>query len=312
MTLSDTDKLKAYIARLEQQLQAAKAVLQISEACVTQSHEHDRELQPCILGGNDGFDSVVLLPVLPVLHNLLLLSDSALPIGSFAYSSGLESFIAHHKPLPAGESTLSLFHNFLRLSIQTIAYTNIPYVLAAFSNPYVITELDNDLDASTTCSVARRASVAQGRALLSVWEKAFVHEAAEGDKGSRADAANALKAFTSDLRLPAGSSNHLPVNGHLAPLWGAIAKNLCLGSDETGYVFLLNHAKAVISAAIRSSVMGPYMAQTVLASSALRALLRKCLERVWFVRPEDAGQVVPMMDLWVGRHEKLYSRIFNS
>jgi urease accessory protein len=27
---------------------------------------------------------------------------------------------------------------------------------------------------------------------------------------------------------------------------------------------------------------------------------------------EDAGLSVPVMDLWVGRHEVLYSRIFNS
>jgi urease accessory protein UreF len=32
----------------------------------------------------------------------------------------------------------------------------------------------------------------------------------------------------------------------------------------------------------------------------------------WFLQPEDAGQVVPALDLWLGRHELLYSRIFNS
>jgi len=32
----------------------------------------------------------------------------------------------------------------------------------------------------------------------------------------------------------------------------------------------------------------------------------------WETEPEDAGQVVPVLDLWVGRHELLYSRIFNS
>ena len=33
--------------------------------------------------------------------------------------------------------------------------------------------LDNDFDASTPCTVARRASIAQGRALLTVWERSF-------------------------------------------------------------------------------------------------------------------------------------------
>lgn len=312
MSLSDIDALKAHIARLEEQLEAAKTVLQISEARGTQNHEQGRECLPCGSGGFDDFTSVASLYVPSVLHNLLLLSDSALPIGSFAYSNGLESFLAHHKPLPAGESTMSLFHKFLTLSVQTMAYTSVPYMLTAFSDPSAITELDNDLDASTTCSVARRASVAQGRALLGVWEKALVHETAEGVTGPRMDATNALKAFISNLRQAEGFSDHLPVNSHLAPLWGTISRSLGLTSDEAGYVFLLNHARAVISAGVRSSVMGPYMAQKVLASSNLKALLRKCLERVWFIRPEDAGLVVPMMDLWMGRHEKLYSRIFNS
>ncbi|KKZ66668.1 hypothetical protein EMCG_07648 [[Emmonsia] crescens] len=54
---------------------------------------------------------------------------------------------------------------------------------------------------------------------------------------------------------------------------------------STAYVYMLNHAKAVIEWRIRTQ---------------------------WSVRPEEAGQVVPTMDLWVGRHELLYSRIFNS
>lgn len=165
---------------------------------------------------------------------------------------------------------------------------------------------------STPCTVARRASVAQRRALLSVWGKAFVHEAKEGDVEAILNAAIALEAFASDIKQAASCSDYLPVNGHLAPFWGTMALSLGLHADEAEYIFLLNHAKAVISAGVRSSAMGPYMAQTVLASSSLRALLRKCLERVWFTQPEDAGPVVPAMDLWIGRHEKLYSRIFNS
>ena len=77
-------------------------------------------------------------------------------------------------------------------------------------------------------------------------------------------------------------------------------------------MFLLNHAKAVLSAAVRASVMGPYMSHSILASEALQNLVKKSLETVWFLQPEDAGQVVPSLDLWVGRHEMLYSRIFNS
>ena len=82
--------------------------------------------------------------------------------------------------------------------------------------------------------------------------------------------------------------------------------------SQTAYIFLFNHAKAVLSAAVRASVMGPYQAQGVLASGALQEHIRECGNREWETQVEDAGQVVPVMDLWIGRHELLYSRIFNS
>jgi urease accessory protein len=58
--------------------------------------------------------------------------------------------------------------------------------------------------------------------------------------------------------------------------------------------------------------MGPYQAQAVLASADLQERIRGLVEEGWDNTVEDAGQSVPVMDLWVGRHEKLYSRIFNS
>jgi len=59
-------------------------------------------------------------------------------------------------------------------------------------------------------------------------------------------------------------------------------------------------------------VFGPYQAQGVLASTELRDKIEALVELYWNREVEDAGQSVPVVDLWVGRHEKLYSRIFNS
>lgn len=75
---------------------------------------------------------------------------------------------------------------------------------------------------------------------------------------------------------------------------------------------MFNHAKAVLSAAVRASVMGPYQAQSVLTSRSLQEMLADRIEREWQTDVERAGQVVPTLNLWVGRHELLYSRIFNS
>jgi urease accessory protein len=77
-------------------------------------------------------------------------------------------------------------------------------------------------------------------------------------------------------------------------------------------VFLLGHVKALVSAAVRAGMFGPYQAQKTLASGTVRDLLAAMVEREWATPVEEAGQSVPVMDLWVGRHEVLYSRIFNS
>lgn len=312
MNAGDSDALRAHVADLEQQLQAAKALLRRTEAQSAQHLPNGGHHQASLSATSNLLGNTVSLPLGPSVHNLFLLSDSALPLGSFAYSSGLESFLAHHKALPKGETILSLFRKFLKLSVQTVAYTNVPYVLSAFRDPLGLMDLDNDLDASTPCTVARRASIAQGRALLGVWDKAFSSVAKTQFSEDGGEAAAAIEMFASELKISTASTDRLPVNGHFAPLWGVMTLSLGLNLEEAGYLFLLNHVKAVISAAVRASVMGPYMAQTVLAGAELQQLIRKSLEIVWFLQPEDAGQVVPVMDLWIGRHEKLYSRIFNS
>jgi urease accessory protein len=234
------------------------------------------------------------------LHALLLLADSALPLGSFAFSSGLESYLAHHKPSPPS---------------ATLASTALPYVLAGYRSPADIETLDNDFDASTPCTVARRASVAQGRALLAVWERSYkmqyspTHANVSGEDSSptrSSAAADALTSFSATLR------KCDLINAHLAPLWGLVTCVLDVPLRESAYLFLFSHARTVVSAAVRASVMGPYQAQAELANIELQERIRGLVDEGWERSIEDAGQSVPVMDLWVGRHEKLYSRIFNS
>ena len=102
------------------------------------------------------------------------------------------------------------------------------------------------------------------------------------------------------------------VSAHLAPLFGAVARLLGLALRQTAYVFLFSHAKALVSAAVRAGMFGPYQAQKILAGGELQVLIADLVEREWDVDIEYAAQSVPIMDFWIGRHEMLYSRIFNS
>ena len=242
-------------------------------------------------------------------HALLLLSDSALPLGSFAFSSGLESFLGHHK-YPSANTKLQDFDGFLQQSIANVASTALPYVVAGHQDPDSLENLDNDFDASTPCTVARRASVAQGRALLAVWEKALSTSVARG-AGAKS-AASCLSEFAVASKLSKPDAWGLGLNAHFAPLFGAVCSALGLSEHDASYLFLLNHAKAILSAAVRASVIGPYQSQSILASERLRGWISGCVTLESGKTSGEAAVTVPAMDLWMGRHELLYSRIFNS
>ena len=242
------------------------------------------------------------------MHSILLLSDSALPLGSFAFSSGLESYLAHHKLRSSPKIEPSL-HHFLELSVSSLASTSLPYVAAAFKSPMDLRELDNDIDASTPCTVTRRASVAQGRAILAVWERAFRTQILA--TSTICSANDALEAFSLDLRA-APATQPLGPSGHFAPLWGVVCLSMGLTLQQSSYMFLLNHGQAVVSAAVRACVIGPHQAQKLLASQKLQDLLTSCAKLEIDTRPDDARQNVPSLDLWVGRHDLLYTQIFSS
>lgn len=235
-------------------------------------------------------------------HFLLLLSDSALPLGSFAFSSGLESYIAHqHGQRPHPRHSVE---RFLRLSLHSLSASTLPFVIAAHKNPTSSPLLDDTFDASTTCSVARRASISQGRALLSVFEKSFSASlsASPLDK-------EAFEAYRLSLRASIIEDRS---SGHFGVAWGLVCRVCGLDLEATCYLFLFNHAKATLSAAVRQSLIGPYQGQALLAAESTRECIKSGLELGRGISVDEAGQMVPTFDIYQGRHELLYSRVFNS
>ena len=294
---ADEQQIKDDIVSLEADLDAARSRL-------SNRYSETGDAISSSTSGIDGTGSPrPALSLSSVSHILLLLSDSALPLGSFAFSSGLESYLAHRPSRPAPS-----IYPFLALSLSSVAGTTLPYLLAAHRAPSLLPSLDDTLDACTLCLVARRASIAQGRALLTLWERAFRGTVPPGSSASLA-----LAGFSEELKsVGPGASECDGVNGHYAPIWAVVTSAMGISVHESAYAYLFNHAKAVVSAAVRASVMGPYQAQGVLAGAWLRDQIARGMRAHWEVKVEDAGQVVPLMDLWIGRHEMLYSRIFNS
>ncbi|PHH55967.1 putative urease accessory protein UreF [Ceratocystis fimbriata CBS 114723] len=214
-------------------------------------------------------------------------------------NSGLESYVAH---------TRGTFNSFLPLSIDSFAATTLPYALAAFRKPADVAVIDDAFDAALVCTVGRRASTAQGRALLAVWEKSFLPAASETARVTLAPFCALMKTVPKFHR-----PGDIPrASGHLAPVFGCVSRLVGLPERQAAYVFVLAHVKALLSAAVRANMFGPFQAQKVLASTEVLHLVNKAIDREVHTPYEKAGQTVPVMDLWMGRHELLYSRIFNS
>ncbi len=159
------------------------------------------------------------------------------------------------------------------------------------------------------CTVGRRASVAQGRALLSIWERSF---RASFTEDSDIATLKVLKDFSAALKASNANDEVPAASAHLAPLFGVVARVSMIGKREMVYMYMLSHVKALLSAAVRAGVFGPYQSQKLLASKEVQEQIEIVIEKEWATTIEDAGQYVPVMDLWLGRHELLYSRIFNS
>jgi len=204
--------------------------------------------------------------------------------------------------------------------VSSYASTSLPFLLAGFRDPSCgsLARLDDAQDASIICAVGRRASVAQGRALLGIWERSFQQSellfrttTTTTTTTTANDAAENLRSFSRLVKKSAGEQ--VPAaSAHLAPLFGAVCRLAGLSAQEAAYVFMFGHVKALVSAAVRAGMFGPYQAQRTLASGTVQGLIDRMIEREWNTDVEDAGQSVPVMDLWFGRHEMLYSRIFNS
>ena len=198
---------------------------------------------------------------------LLVLSDSNLPTGSFVASAGLESTATHALFHAASLTTSTAAATgtgtggsssdilaFLRNSVDTYARSALPFARDAhrISTAYVnkeivdldvalaaLTRIDALYDASTLNHVARRASCAQGIALLTLYARGFARspvlltrttrtplDEQELDRENRAGAlVAALK-----LRVRRGESDDAP--GHLPVCWGVLAGALGLSVGE--------------------------------------------------------------------------------
>lgn len=217
-----------------------------------------RHVDPCHLK-NRGFEFAAFILSLSALMDndeetylLLLLADSNLPTGSFVASSGLESYIKHGLASEAIEPTTLTFlrDSLASYSRTTLAFvgdthrlvsglvprsggqTNEPSEFEEIQSvlPQLI-ELDNLYDAMTLNHVARRASKAQGVALLTLYSKGFTTTpslSSYSDAG-HSERQKSMRYLLDQFKLLVRREE---VNGHLPVCWGALTAAIGLSLGE--------------------------------------------------------------------------------
>jgi urease accessory protein len=288
---------------------------------------------------------------------LLLLADSNLPTGSFVASSGFESYGTHgflslssasSAGKGLGRAATAGTVAFIQDSLHTYARSALPFVSDAHravdafkAKPEIdydatikkLLELDELYETMTLNHVAKRASKAQGVALLTLYTKGFACPPGFSDENHLS---KSLTVLIDRLKLMVrGEETH----GHLPVCWGvltgALGISLCMFDSRildinhnislvrAQHLFLFLHARSLLSSAVRLNTIGPYSSQQLLLHS-VRPLVEaevsqnKDMRTGIFVdmHHNDADDrpatTWPLGEILAVRHDLQHSRIFNS
>jgi urease accessory protein len=206
------------------------------------------------------------------------LADSAFPTGGFAHSGGLEAAWQHREVRSAGE-----VKEFVEAALVQVGRGMLPFMLAAFDEVEAISKIDELCDAFLTNHVANRASQLQGQALLASASRIFGEGRLKETELAR---------------------------GHLAVVFGITTRVMNLERERAARMLLFWHLRGWLAAAVRLGVVGPMEAQNI--QFQLGIFAENVLGRFIKLGLEDVAQTAPLLDVWQGAQDRLYSRLFQS
>lgn len=173
--------------------------------------------------------------------------------------------------------------------IWQCALSALPLVEAAHADPTALESLDALSDATLWSHVGKRASRTQGRAFIDaaarIWPDSTIMEA---------------RIALTERR----------IHGHHAPLFGVVARAIGAPREATSQAFLHATLRAVVSAAVRLGVVGPYEGQAMTARAT--QTLERALAAGHARTIDELAQPLPLAELFQGTQDSLYSRLFQS
>ncbi|KAI7854844.1 hypothetical protein BDC45DRAFT_113916 [Circinella umbellata] len=236
---------------------------------------------------------------------LYILVDSALPTGGFVASSGLEA-TCQAGLLDADNLNEWVNSANLNYACNTSCFVRAGYEALDHKDPLAqLEECDSTCDAVMVANtVARRASLAQGIAMITLYLKCFTElneeQQCEGDKLLDI---TIMKRFKTMIRAE-------KVDGHFPICFGLVCRYLKVDLENTLHLWLYLFTRTLYSSAVRMNVIGPYEAQKLLLQS--RASIERIVKETADIPMEECCQTNPLLDVCQGMHDRLYTRLFNS
>jgi urease accessory protein len=241
------------------------------------------------------------------LLSLLQLSDPALPIGGYAHSGGLETYVQAGVVRDAGMAGAFVREMLSRNLFYTdAALLALSYKAADGKKPGELLELDALCEAVKLPREVRQASRKLGVRLLKIFGGIAGDGGGMGELAGHGRTGGAMEVLTEYDR--AVQMKHTP--GHYCIAFGVCAAALGTGLREALTGFYYNAAAGMVTNCVKLIPIGQQDGQELLF--ALQPLIAELVERTLEPDRELIGLCCTGLDIRCMQHEQLYSRLYMS